>query len=306
MQKLSIIVPCYNESDTVEVFYEELTKVEQTIEDMEFELIFVNDGSKDDTFEILERMHQNGCGLKAYSFSRNFGKEAAMFAGLHKATGDCCIVMDADLQHPPAVIPKMVELWRQGYEVVEGTKIDRGKESVAHKLFAKMFYSLMNKCMGMDMSNSSDFKLLDRKVIDILCALKERNTFFRALSFWVGFRSTIVEYETQERIAGSSKWSYFSLIKYALSNVVSFTFWPLYLINVIGAVLLVVGAGMGIDAVISFFRGHAIDGYPSLVILMWLATGGIMSALGIIGIYIAKIYDELKARPQYIIDGVIE
>lgn len=306
MRRLSIIVPCYNEADTVELFYEELTKVEASIKDMEFEVIFVDDGSKDTTFEILERMHRSGKNLKAYSFSKNFGKEAAMFAGLHKATGDCCVVMDADLQHPPETIPKMVELWQQGYEVVEGKKLDRGKESVVHKAFANLFYSLMNRCMNMDMSNSSDFKLLDRKVIDILCSLKERNTFFRALSFWVGFKSTTVEYEIHERVAGTSKWSYLSLLKYALCNMVSFTFWPLYLINFIGLALLAVGAVLGIDAIISFAHGHAIAGYPSLIILMWFATGGIMTALGIIGVYIAKIYDELKARPQYIIDDVIE
>lgn len=268
---------------------------------MEFEFIMVDDGSKDDTYQMISKLQEKDKRVKAIRFSRNFGKEAAIFSGLNQAKGDCCVVMDADLQHPVEVIPQMVQLWQEGFEVVEGIKSDRGKESRLHTMVANLFYGLLSRFMGMDMRNSSDFKLMDRKVIQALCNLKERNTFFRALSFWVGYKSTEVTYEVSERAAGATKWSHKSLVTYGLKNLISFSFMPLYIILLVGAILVTLGVILSIDAVVSVLRGKAIAGYPTLLIFMVLISGGLMLSLGIIGVYIAMIYDEVKGRPRYII-----
>lgn len=301
MSRITIVVPCYNEEETIRLFHDALMVSLQNIPEAEWEIIFVDDGSKDNTYQRIKALAEEKDYIKYISFSRNFGKEAAIFAGLRQSKGDCVVVMDADLQHPPEVILEMYELWKQGFEVVEGIKRSRGKESVPHRLFAKSFYNMISKVIGIDMNNSSDFKLLDRKVVDTLSALKERDTFFRALSYWMGYKRSEVVYDVKERVAGTTKWSFISLLGYAIKNIISFSYSPLYLIIFIGLFILLVGVGFGLDALISFFLGNAAVGYPTLVFLITISTGGIMISLGIVGIYIAKIYEEIKQRPQYII-----
>lgn len=301
MDIISIIVPCYNEEESIEYFYKAINETGEKLEGAELELIFVDDGSKDKTYEKLCMLHEKDKRVKCISFSRNFGKEAAIFSGLRAGEGDCFVVMDADLQHPPETIIEMYDCWKNGYEVVEGIKKSRGKESGLHKWFAGMFYDIISSTTHMDMRNSSDFKLMDKKVVKELCSLTEKNTFFRALAYWVGFKSTSVSYEVCERVAGKTKWSYRKLIKYAVQNLTSFTNAPLQIITVLGLMFLVVGFVLGVDAVISFIRGIAVGGYPTLVLLIVISTGAIMLSLGIIGVYISKIYDEIKNRPQYII-----
>ena len=300
MSLLSIVVPCYNEEASLETFYRTVKNVLQPL-DMEIEYVLVDDGSKDQTLQKMKQLHQEDSSVHYVSFSRNFGKEAAIFAGLRQASGDAVVVLDADLQHPPATILSMAELWKQGYEVIEGKKISRGKESLLHKMFAGTFYRLISGFMKMDMNDSSDYKLMDRKVVDVLCSLKERNTFFRALSFWTGFQTTTVEYEVQERVAGATKWSSFSLVKYACNNLISFTYAPLYMIEVVGAIFFLLGLVLAVDAIVDHFMGITVEGYPTLLVLLVIATGCILFSIGIIGIYVAKIYDEIKERPQYII-----
>lgn len=299
MSLLSIIVPCFNEESVINKYYDTVKEILKDFP-MSVEYIFVDDGSKDETITILKQLKSNN-DVHYVSFSRNFGKEAAIFAGLHEAKGDAVVVMDADLQHPPEVILKMYELWKEGYEVIEGVKSSRGKEGFLHKLFAGSFYKMISGFMGIDMNNSSDYKFLDRKVVDTLCSLKERNTFFRALSFWVGYKTTSVSYDVKERVAGNTKWSVGKLIKYACNNLTSFTFAPLYMIITIGILFFLVGLALAIDAIVDHFMGITVDGYPTLVVLLVIATGCIMFSIGIIGVYIAKIYDEIKERPQYII-----
>ncbi len=306
MNKISLIVPCYNEESNVEPFYNAIVQTFTSIPDSDFELMFVNDGSKDKTLEKIEELNHKDKRVKCVSFARNFGKEAALFAGIRNITGDCAVVLDADLQHPPAVMVEMYAKWKEGFEVVEGVKTDRGKEGLFHKLFTKVFYGMISKAVGMDMKNSSDYKLLDKKVIAELAKLKERNTFFRALSFWVGFKKTTVYYEVAERVSGSSKWSTKSLIKYAINNVICFSYAPLHIVTFLGSVFILIGLGIAIDAVISYFKGISNDGFPTLVILLLLGFGAIMLSLGIIGVYIAQIYDEIKGRPQYIIGRKID
>ena len=298
---MSIIVPCYNEEESISYFYDAMKDLEKDIPEANMEYVFIDDGSRDKTYRKLSELHEKDEKVKCISFSRNFGKEAAIFSGLRAATGDCVVVMDADLQHPPKTIIDMYEKWKEGYEVVEGVKLSRGKESFLHKCFANTFYNIMSKMMGVNMQNTSDFKLLDRKVVDVLADLHEKDTFFRALSYWVGFKSTSVHYEVQERVAGTTKWSVVSLAKYACKNMIAFSYAPLNFIMMLGMIVLIIGAFFGIDALVSFVQGDTASGYPTLIFLLVMSTGVIMISLGIVGIYIAKIYEQVKDRPQYII-----
>ncbi len=301
MAFVSIIIPCRNEAETIPLLYDGLKWLERELPLMRFEYIWIDDGSQDDTYQILSGLQEADSRVKTIRFSRNFGKEAAIFSGLHQAKGDCCVVMDADLQHPVETIPEMIALWQEGYEVVEGRKESRGEEPGIRKAFANIFYRLLGRTIGMDMKNASDFKLLDRKAVQALCDLPERNTFFRALSFWVGYRSASVTYEVSERAAGTTKWSNRSLLKYGLKNLTAFSNKPLYLIFAFGALLILAGILLSIDAVVSHFRGRSAGGYPTLIIFLVFVAGGMMLSLGIIGAYIAMIYDEVKGRPRYII-----
>ena len=305
MKTVSLIVPCYNEEKNIEPFYDAILNVFEKLEE-DFELLFVNDGSKDNTLSKIRELNSKDKRVKGVSFARNFGKEAGLFAGIRNVTGDCAVILDADLQHPPIVIKEMISKWKEGYEVVEGVKTDRGKESLIHKLFCKVFYGMISKAVGMDMKNSSDYKLLDKKVVAELAKLKERNTFFRALSFWVGFNKTTVYYEVAERNAGDSKWSTKSLIKYAINNVICFSYTPLHIITFLGICFFLIAFIVIVDALISFAKGTAASGFPTLVVLLLIGFGAVMLSLGVIGVYIAQIYDELKGRPQYIIGEKIE
>lgn len=300
MDKISLVVPCFNEQDNIGPFYDAILEVFGDIP-ATFELMFVDDGSSDSTFERIQALHEKDERVKCISFSRNFGKEAALFAGIRSVTGDCTVVLDADLQHPPALIKEMYKLWKEGYEVVEGIKQSRGKESALHGLFTRLFYRMISHAVKIDMANSSDYKLLDLKVTEELAKLKERNTFFRALSFWVGFKKTSVYYEVADRASGSSKWSTRSLMKYAINNVICFSYLPLHIISIVGILFVLIALGIGVDAIISYFGNNAASGFPTIVFLLLVGFGGCLISLGIIGIYIAQIYDEVKKRPQYII-----
>ena len=227
-----------------------------------------------------------------------------MFAGLEQAKGDCVVVIDCDLQHPPEKIVEMYRLWEQGYEVVEGIKEDRGEESAFHKSASNSFYDLISRATGMDMASSSDFKLLDRKVVDTLNALPERNVFFRALSFWVGFKKAEVHYRVQERTEGVSKWSTKSLIKYAITNIASFSSAPLHVVTVMGVLMLIVAVVFGVISLVQKIMGTAQPGFTTVILLLLIIGSFLMISLGIIGYYIARIYDEIKGRPRYIISRI--
>lgn len=297
---LSIILPAYNEKQNIERTAKTISDILDGAE-IPFELVFVDDGSMDGTYKEISSLAAQDNRVRGAEFSRNFGKEAAIFAGLELAAGDACIVMDCDLQHPPQVIPEMYRLWKEGYEVVEGIKKSRGKESIFHRLFAGMFYGIMSRMMKMDMRSSSDFKLLDRKVVRVLLGLGERNTFFRALSFWAGFRSVKVEYEVQERAYGDSKWSFGSLIKYAISNVTSFSTVPLQMVTVMGMVSILFSFILAVQTFVKYLLGTAVEGFTTVILLVLIIGGFIMISLGMIGHYLARIYEEVKGRPRYII-----
>ena len=299
-ESLSIILPAYNEEGNIARAVDAIGAVMRR-EGIDAALYFIDDGSTDGTWEAIEKAAAENDSVNGLRFSRNFGKEAAIFAGLQTARGDCCAVMDCDLQHPPETLPEMYRLWRAGYEVVEGVKADRGRESALYRGMAGLFYRLMSTATGMDMSRASDFKLLDRKVVDALVALPERSTFFRALSSWVGYRTVSVEYRVQEREVGYSKWNTFSLFRYAINNIMSFTTTPLYLVTILGVIFLVLAVVQGIDSLISYFTHRAVAGSTTVIFIELIIGSIVMISLGIIGSYIAKIYEEVKGRHRFLI-----
>ena len=297
---VSLIIPSYNEEENISITADTLTKImDDTKED--YELLFINDGSKDATYDRIREVSKENPHVKGLSFSRNFGKEAAIFAGLSASSGDAVVVLDCDLQHPPTLIPDMLKLWHEGFEVVEGVKSSRGKEGIFHKAAAGLFYDIMSKLIKIDMRATSDYKLMDRKVVDVLLNLTERNTFFRALTFWVGFKTTKLEYEVQERMHGTTKWSFTSLLKYAINNATSFSTLPLQIVTFLGVISIVGSVILAVQTLIKYFRGTAEPGFPTVILLILLIGGFIMLSLGIIGHYIARIYEEVKGRPRYII-----
>lgn len=300
---LSVIIPAYNEEGMIGKTTDIITKLLRK-NGIENEIIFINDGSKNKTWNRIQTVSNKNDNVRGISFSRNFGKEAAMFAGLSYAKGDCCVLIDCDLQHPPEKIVEMYGLWEQGYEVVEAVKADRGKESFLHRISAKCFYKLISKATNIDMSKASDFKLLDRKAVNALLLVKERNSFFRALSSWIGFKTTQIEFEVQERTVGKSKWSTWALVKYAISNITAFSAAPMQLVTVLGVVMLIASLVLGVEALYEKIIGVALDGFTTVILIQLFSGSIIMISLGIIGYYIAKIYEEIKKRPRYIVSEI--
>ena len=312
---LSIILPSYNEGKNISKASGVISELLAS-NNIPYELIFVDDGSKDDTWNEIEKASKGNPNVVGIHFSRNFGKESALFAGLAESTGVACIVMDCacgnvvavmdcDLQHPPQTLIEMYRLWQEGYEVVEGVKRSRGKESILHKASAGLFYKLISKAVKIDMSRASDFKLLDRKAVDSLLAMPERNAFFRALSAWIGYKTTTVEFDVREREEGESKWSTWSLIKYAITNIVAFSAAPMQVVTIAGVLVFLFAIILGIQTLIKFFMGHAVAGFTTVILLILIIGSIIMISLGIIGYYISKIYEEVKGRPKYIISKKI-
>lgn len=297
---LTVVLPSYNEEKSI-------SRAAKTVGDIlraaqiSHELLFVDDGSKDRTWSEIEKAAKENPGVRGVRFSRNFGKEAAIFAGLAQAKGDCVVVMDCDLQHPPEKVVEMYRLWQNGVQVVEGVKSDRGKESALHSLFAKGFYAIISRATRIDMSRASDFKLLDRRAVDTLLAMREKNAFFRALSSWIGFETAQVEFEVQPRMEGESKWSFFALVRYAITNIVSFTTAPLQLVTLLGAGVFTASVVLGVWSLWQKFTGQALEGFTTVILLQLIIGSILMLCLGIIGYYIAKIYEEIKDRPRYIL-----
>ena len=297
---LSVVIPAYNEQEMVPAAAREIAAVLSGAQ-IAHELIFVDDGSKDATWAQIRAASDEGQNVRGVHFSRNFGKEAAIFAGLQHARGDCVAVIDCDLQHPPEKLVEMYRLWEQGVQVIEGVKADRGRESALHRLSAKIFYSLISRATKVDMSRASDFKLLDRRAVNVILTMREKRAFFRALSSWVGFTTAEVSYEVRERTVGESKWSTWSLMKYAVSNITAFTALPLHLVTVFGALTLLVSLVMGVIALVQKFMGIALGGFTTVIILLLFLGSLIMLSLGIIGYYLGNIYEEIKDRPRYIV-----
>lgn len=305
MSRLSVVLPAYNEEQMLAKTCRTLKKILDLAE-INYELVIVDDGSTDQTWKIIEETAEKDRNVTGVHFSRNFGKEAAIVAGLAQASGNAVAVMDCDLQHPPEVLVKMYRLWEQGYEVVEGIKKSRGTETVFHRKSAGFFYRIMSRATGFNMENASDFKLLDRKAVESVLSMPERSMFFRATSSWVGFKSTSVLFEVQEREAGESKWSTGSLIRYAFRNIVAFTTLPLQFVTIGAGGCFICSLLLMIYSLVRYFTGHAVEGYTTLLIVMLFIGSAVMMSLGIIGYYIARIYEEVKRRPRYIVSRIIQ
>lgn len=299
-EKLSVVIPAYNEEQMIWKTVETINSILNSA-GIVHELIFIDDGSSDRTWELINEAATSLPDVKGVRFSRNFGKEAAIMAGLEAADGDCVVVIDCDLQHPPIKIVEMYHQWKEGYEVVEAKKSSRGKESALHAFAARTFYSIISRATGIDMSTASDFKLLDRKAVNVLLNMREKNSFFRALSSWIGFKTAEVMFDVQEREAGTSKWSTKALFKYAFTNISSFSTAPMQIVTVLGLIMLVVAIIFGSVSLIQKCMGIALGGFTTTILLLLFTGSIIMISLGIIGYYIAKIYEEIKGRPRYIV-----
>lgn len=297
---LSVVIPAFNEQEMVPAAAGQIDGILSRA-GIPHELIFIDDGSRDATWAEIRAESEHRDTVRGVHFSRNFRKEAAIFAGLQAADGDCVAVIDCDLQHPPEKLVEMYRLWKQGVEVVEGVKTDRGEESLAHRVAAKTFYRLISEATHIDMTRASDFKLLDRKAVNVLLSMREKRAFFRALSSWIGFRTAEVPYEVRERAAGESKWSTWLLIKYALSNITAFTSLPLHLITGCGAASFLAALIVGIVSIVRLAMGRVVTGLTGAVILLLFLSGLIMVGLGIIGYYLGNIYMEIQDRPRFIV-----
>ncbi len=303
MKKVDIIVPCYNEEDMIDMFYRETVKIVNTIENYSFRFIFADDGSRDRTYQKLIQLAKEHKEVKFLSFSRNFGKEAAMYAGLSYSTGDYVIIMDADLQHPPALIPDMIKGIEEGYDCCAARRSTRKGESKIRSVFSRMFYNLSNRFTDVDLVQGAvDFRIMTRQMVDSVLSLAERQRFSKGIFAWVGFQTKWIPYENVERIAGESKWSFKGLFNYAISGITAFSVTPLRMASVIGIAVMFIAFTYALFVFVSALSSDsAKTGYASIIIIMLFLGGMIIFLLGVIGEYLSKIYIEVKGRPAYII-----
>jgi polyisoprenyl-phosphate glycosyltransferase len=303
--KISIVIPVYNEANVLTKSLPAIKSVVQST-GFSYEIIVIDDGSGDETWDILHAIAYTDEKIRAIRFSRNFGKESAIAAGLECALGSAVIIMDGDLQHPPEIIPEMIRLWKEeGFDIVEAVKTDRGTEHVTSKIGAKIFYWMMKELSELDLDNSSDFKLLDRKVVDAHNRLPESSRFFRGIVSWLGFKKTQIPFSVKERISGRSRWSLFRLFKFAIHASTSFSSIPLHIITFLGIITFVVSLVLGLQTLYMKFSGAAVSGFTTVILLLLSIASVLMISLGIIGIYIGRIFEEVKRRPQHIIEDMI-
>lgn len=307
-QKISLVIPMYDEEEVARQCYERVKKCLVSITDYEHEIIFINDGSKDDTFTILSEIAKNDPTVKVISFSRNFGHQASVVAGLQHISGEAIVILDADLQDPPELIPEMLSLWEQGYQVIYGKRKARKGESRFKLLTAKMFYETLTRLSDVDIpKDTGDFRLVDRKVVDAISEMPEHNKFLRGLFSWVGYKQIPFEYERQERLAGKTKYPLKKMIKLASDGIISFSRKPLKLVGLLGIVSVGISFLILVYALISYFfkLNELSSGWTSLMVAITFFAGTQLISLWVISEYIGRIYDEAKQRPEYIIEKTI-
>lgn len=302
-KKISVIVSCYNEQESIPYFYEEITKVADQMKSFHFEFLFVDDGSIDHTLSILKTLSKEDQRVRYISFSRNFGKEAAMYAGLENSTGDYVTLMDADLQDPPSLLPQMCDLIEQGYDVVGTRRVTRKGEPPIRSFFARCFYKIINKMSKIEMVDGArDYRLMTRQVVNSILTLQEYNRYSKGLFSFVGYKTKWLEYENIERVAGETKWSFWKLFKYAIEGIVAFTTAPLSLASVLGVIICFVSfIAILVIVVKTLLFGDPVGGWPSMVCILLFVSGIQLLCMGIIGQYLAKTYLETKKRPIYIV-----
>ncbi len=302
MKKLSIVVPCFNEEDSIPYFYEEIKKVTKDM-NVDLELIFVDDGSKDKTLEVIKDK-ANDKDVKYISFSRNFGKEAAMYAGLEASTGDYTTAMDVDLQDPPSLLPEMIRLIeKEGYDCVATKSTSRNGYSFLRKTFTKWFYDIIGKLSKTEMvPGARDYRLMTRKMVNAIVEMKEYNRYSKGLFSFVGFKTKWIEFENQERVAGTTKWNFWKLFSYALDGIVGFSTAPLTMAAIMGVLFCLIAFIIIIVIIVkTLIFGDPTSGWPSLACIIFMVSGIQLLCLGVIGQYLAKVYLEVKNRPIYIV-----
>ena len=304
MEKISIIVPCYNEEEAMPIFYEEICKVAKKMKKVDFEFIFVNDGSKDHTLDVARELHKKDERVRYVSFSRNFGKEAGMYAGLEAARGDYVAIMDVDLQDPPALIEEMYEtLKNEDYDCVASRRVPRKGEPPIRSFFARCYYKLINKISKTEIVDGArDFRLMTRQMVDSILELKEYNRYSKGIFSWVGYKTKWLEYENVERVAGTTKWSFWKLFLYSLESIVAFSTVPLSIAAVMGILFCLIAFILIIVIIVKTLTvGDPVAGWPSMVCIIFFVSGIQLFCLGIIGQYLAKTYLEVKNRPIYLV-----
>lgn len=304
MKKLSIVVPCYNEQEAAPIFYDTVHGMEDKLSSVELEFIFVDDGSKDGTLDVLRGLHAKDERVHYVSFSRNFGKEAGIYAGLEKSTGDYVVIMDVDLQDPPAMLPEMLSYIESGeYERVATRRVDRKGEPPIRSWFARKFYKLMNKISSADIVDGArDYQMMTRKVVDAILAMGEYNRFSKGIFGWVGFKSKWLEFENVERVAGETKWSFWKLFIYAIDGIVAFSTAPLIMASVFGVIMCLVAFIFILVIIVkTVVFGDPTSGWPSMVCIILLVSGIQLLCMGVLGQYMAKTYLETKKRPIYLV-----
>lgn len=302
MEKVSIVVPAYNEEESIPYFYEEINKVFKEL-NQKLELIFVDDGSKDKTLEVIKNLTKDKR-VKYLSFSRNFGKEAAMWAGLNAATGDYVTIMDSDLQDPPSLLKEMIRLIKEeNYDIVGTRRVTRKGEPIIRSFFARMFYKIINKMSKVEMVDGArDFRLMTRQVVNSVLTLKEYNRYSKGLFSFVGFKTKWLEYENVQRVAGETKWSFWKLLLYAIDGIVAFTTIPLTIAIIVGFIFCLIAFIMIIVVIVKTLAfGDPTTGWPSLVCIIFMVSGIQLLCIGVIGEYLSKMYLEVKNRPIYIV-----
>ena len=303
MDKISIIVPCYNEQEAIPIFYREITKTAEGMQPVDFEFIFVNDGSKDDTLSVMKELASQDSRVKYISFSRNFGKESAMYAGMDYALGDYVVIMDVDLQDPPWLIPEMYKSIREdGYDCVASRRVTRTGEAKIRSFFARCFYKLINRISETEIVDGArDFRMMSRQMTDSILSLTEYNRFSKGLFSWVGFKTKWLEYENAERAAGETKWSFWGLFKYSLDGIIGFSTVPLAISSFVGMLLFIMAiAGIVFVAIRQLIWHESAYGWASTICILLLISGIQLFCTGILGQYLAKTYLETKRRPIYI------
>ncbi|MCL2425551.1 MAG: glycosyltransferase family 2 protein [Oscillospiraceae bacterium] len=299
---LSVIIPAYNEGPVLTITTEHLQTVLSEA-NIFYEILFVDDGSTDDTWQQIESLAKKDTRIVGVKLSRNFGKESAMLAGLEHATGSACALMDCDMQHPPSTLVEMYNVWKSGnVDVVEGVKQSRGKESLIYKGFSNLFYYLIERTGKIKLRDASDFQLLDRRVVDIIIRLPERQRFFRALSSWVGFNRKEIFFTVEPRASGTSKFNFYTSTKYALNNITSFSSAPLQIVTITGTIFFILSIVLGIQTLVLWISGEAIEGFTTVILLLLIIGAMIMFSMGIMGYFIGKIYEETKYRPPYLVE----
>lgn len=305
MKLITVIVPCYNEEENVSYFYDEFIKIEAFLKEknLEWEILYVDDGSKDDTVSEVKKLHRKDSRVHLLSFSRNFGKEAAMYAGLQKAKGDLVVIMDADLQDPPSLLPEMIRYIEQGYDSVATRRVSRKGEPPIRSFFARRFYSLMKHISKTEiMDGARDYRLMTRQMVDAILEMKEYNRFTKGIFGWVGFRTKWLEFENVERVKGETKWNFWGLLMYSIEGITAFSTAPLSFAAVMGVVFCLLAFILIIFIVIrTAIFGDPVNGWPSLVCIISLISGVQLFCLGIVGQYLAKTYMEVKNRPIYLL-----